>query len=231
MKRYLILLLCVKALFAQILFAQIDTSKKATLHLILTNEGKKPLVNEEIIIRDSLKTKFYRFVTNQKGEISQLISAGYLYNIYLRILQDTTYYGNINIPGLTAKQFYTTPFEIEMVYEPAKQYTFHNLEFDNGKATIRKESFAELNLLVEYLNRKTHLKVTIIGHTDNVGNDDANIKLSVLRANAVKNYLVQKGINTSRILSKGLGAAQPIEDNNTEAGKQKNRRIELNFNE
>lgn len=209
--------------------AQFDTSKKANLHILLTNGANKPLLNEEIIVSDSLKIKVYKLTTNQKGEVNQLVSTGFLYNIYLRTLQDTTFYGSINIPGITAKQFYTTPFNIEMVYEPAKQYTFHNLEFDNGKSTIRKESFPELNLLVEYLQKKSNIKVSIIGHTDNIGSEDANNKLSMQRAEAVRNFVVQNGISAARISCSGVGASQPIDDNNTAIGKQKNRRIELRF--
>lgn len=229
MKYPFFVVLYILSLFVLKVNAQFDTSKKANLQITLINGDGKPLINEDVIVSDSLKSKVYKLTTNQKGEINQLVSAGFLYNIYLKTLQDTTFYGNINIPGLTAKQFYTTPFAVEMVYEPAKQYTFHNLEFDNGKSSIRKESFPELNLLVEYLQKKTVVKVSIIGHTDNTGSEQDNNKLSMQRAEAVKNYVVKNGINASRISCNGVGSSQPIDDNNTTIGKQRNRRIELRF--
>jgi hypothetical protein len=114
-----------------------------------------------------------------------------------------------------------------MVYEPAKAYTFHHLEFDVAKATVKKESYKELDQLVEYMQRKTAATIEIAGHTDNVGNDDDNKKLSQQRADAVKNYLIQKGIAASRMKTQGFGSLQPIADNSTAAGKQKNRRTTL----
>ena len=74
---------------------------------------------------------------------------------------------------------------------------------------------------------KKSMVVEIAGHTDNVGNKDANQKLSEDRANSVRNYLIKKGITTERILAKGYGDTQPVADNSTDAGKQKNRRTEV----
>lgn len=114
-----------------------------------------------------------------------------------------------------------------MVYEPARAYTFHHLEFDIAKSSIKKDSYKELDQLVEYMQRKTAATIEITGHTDNVGNDDDNKKLSQQRADAVKNYLIQKGVNASRMKTQGFGSLQPIADNSTEIGRQKNRRTEL----
>ena len=71
------------------------------------------------------------------------------------------------------------------------------------------------------------LKISVEGHTDNVGNATLNRILSENRAKAVMNYLVTKGINTTRLTSKGWGQTKPIADNSTEEGKAKNRRVEL----
>jgi OmpA-OmpF porin, OOP family len=71
------------------------------------------------------------------------------------------------------------------------------------------------------------LKVGVYGHTDNVGNDGSNQKLSEERANAVKSYLLSKGLPAQRIESKGFGSANPIADNSTAAGKAQNRRVQI----
>ena len=71
------------------------------------------------------------------------------------------------------------------------------------------------------------LKLGIYGHTDNSGSDDVNIPLSEQRANAVKEYMLKKGLKEARIESKGYGSTKPIADNSTEAGKSKNRRVEI----
>ena len=88
-----------------------------------------------------------------------------------------------------------------------------------------KESFVELNTLVGLLNENPKLRVEIGGHTDNVGNAEYNMNLSQHRADAVKNYLVEKGIEANRLQSKGYGFSKPIADNDSEQNRAKNRRI------
>ena len=204
-----------------------DTTKKALLQVHLANSKQQPLDQEEIIISSSNKKKRYRIITNQQGNGSASVDPGYLYIIQLKTIGDTTTYGKIEIDPLGPNEFYKEPFSLDMVYEPAKAYTFHHLEFDIAKATVKKESYKELYQLVEFMQRKTAAKIEITGHTDNVGNDDDNKRLSQQRADAVKNYLIQKGIIANRITTQGLGSLQPIADNSTEAGRQKNRRTEL----
>ncbi len=101
-----------------------------------------------------------------------------------------------------------------------------NLEFDFGKATIRERSFIYLNRVADLLNQKG-IQLKLAGHTDNVGSDAANMALSKNRANAVKNYMIGKGVNSSKIESDGYGESNPIESNKTANGRQKNRRVEF----
>jgi outer membrane protein OmpA-like peptidoglycan-associated protein len=81
-----------------------------------------------------------------------------------------------------------------------------------------------LALFIEFLKDNPTVKVEIQGHTDNVGNDDANQKLSEHRAKAVFDYVIDKGIPSDRLRYKGYGESQPIADNNTAMGRAKNRR-------
>lgn len=101
-----------------------------------------------------------------------------------------------------------------------------NLEFDFGKATIKEHSLESLDHVAEILINK-NFSLKLAGHTDNVGSDAANLKLSKDRAEAVKAYLVSKGANASRIEATGYGKTQPIATNKTAAGRQKNRRVEF----
>jgi outer membrane protein OmpA-like peptidoglycan-associated protein len=71
------------------------------------------------------------------------------------------------------------------------------------------------------------MKIEIRGHTDNVGNDDANLSLSENRAKSVVNYLIENGITGDRLTSKGFGESQPVTTNETAEGKQQNRRVEF----
>ncbi|MCX7987067.1 MAG: OmpA family protein, partial [Bacteroidales bacterium] len=102
-----------------------------------------------------------------------------------------------------------------------------SLEFETGKAVILDKSKGSLDEVVKILISKPELKVNIFGHTDNVGNATFNYKLSAERADAVKQYFTQRGIDTSRISAQGFGATRPIADNATEEGRQKNRRVEI----
>jgi OOP family OmpA-OmpF porin len=101
-----------------------------------------------------------------------------------------------------------------------------NLEFDFAKATIRSRSFPYLNRVTDLLVKKG-ISLKLAGHTDNVGSDAANMKLSKARAEAVKSYLVSQGASASRIEAVGYGESQPISTNNTAAGRQTNRRVEF----
>ncbi|HXH99137.1 MAG TPA: OmpA family protein [Sphingobacteriaceae bacterium] len=101
-----------------------------------------------------------------------------------------------------------------------------NLEFDFGKATIRSSSYPSLNRVADLLKTKD-FSLKLAGHTDNVGSDAANLKLSKDRAESVKSYLVSQGANSSRIEATGYGESQPIATNKTDAGRQQNRRVEF----
>jgi len=104
---------------------------------------------------------------------------------------------------------------------------FDNLQFATGKSKISKESYESLDLLVELLVKKPDYKIYIAGHTDNVGGAKANKKLSQERAEAVKIYLMNKGISPTRIKTEGFGQERPVADNTTEEGRRKNRRVEF----
>jgi OOP family OmpA-OmpF porin len=101
------------------------------------------------------------------------------------------------------------------------------IEFDNGKDTIRPVSGPVLDEAVSVLKEYPALKIEISGHTDSVGDHDKNVALSQKRADAVKAYITGKGVDASRIETRGAGPDEPIADNKTAAGKQKNRRIEF----
>ncbi|OFY86337.1 MAG: hypothetical protein A3F72_11070 [Bacteroidetes bacterium RIFCSPLOWO2_12_FULL_35_15] len=104
---------------------------------------------------------------------------------------------------------------------------FNNLEFASAKDIIKQESFASLDELAALMAKKPLWHLKISGHTDNQGNAVTNMKLSQKRAEAIKKYLVNKGIAENRFKVEWFGATKPIADNKTEAGRQKNRRVEM----
>src|SRR5829696_751950 len=103
----------------------------------------------------------------------------------------------------------------------------YSIAFETGSANIYPSSYKLLDEIFESAVVAEGLKLGIYGHTDNKGTDAVNIPLSEKRANAVKDYLLKKGLKETRVEAKGFGATQPVGDNNTEAGKSKNRRVEI----
>jgi outer membrane protein OmpA-like peptidoglycan-associated protein len=99
--------------------------------------------------------------------------------------------------------------------------------FTSGRADLKVGAASNLNRLVTFLNQNPDRKVEIEGHTDNVGGDDYNQGLSQRRAESVKSYLTQQGIDSERIAASGKGEHQPVADNESEGGRQQNRRVEV----
>ncbi len=133
---------------------------------------------------------------------------------------------NLIIPPTTSVQ------EIEMdillfKVKVGSKIILKNIFFDFDKTTLRPSSTAELNRLIKMLNDQSSLKIEISGHTDNVGSDSYNKKLSQGRARAVVDFLVSQGISNDRLTSVGYGESQPIESNDTDEGRQMNRRTEF----
>ena len=106
-------------------------------------------------------------------------------------------------------------------------WVIEGLLFNSGKSTIKAESEAGLNDIVRILKSNPDLKLEIQGHTDSTGSLAVNNRLSRQRAQAVKDYMVKKGIATDRLTAVGFGPAKPVAPNDTVAGRAQNRRVEL----
>lgn len=117
--------------------------------------------------------------------------------------------------------------KLEKEEEEILKKAFDNLEFATAKDIIKQESYSSLDELASLMAKKPQWRIKISGHTDSQGNATTNLKLSEKRAKAVQNYLVSKGISGSRFKVEWFGATKPIADNKTEAGRQKNRRVEM----
>jgi outer membrane protein OmpA-like peptidoglycan-associated protein len=102
-----------------------------------------------------------------------------------------------------------------------------NIFFETGKSIIKVESYDELDNLANALLKYPNMKIFIEGHTDNKGNDNANLKLSEDRVNSVINFLVNKKVERKRLNGKGYGSKKPIDNNETEEGRNRNRRVEF----
>lgn len=117
--------------------------------------------------------------------------------------------------------------EIEQEVKEILQTAFDNLEFETGKDIIKNASKPSLDMLAEVLEKRPEWKLQIAGHTDNVGSAQSNLILSKKRAEAVRAYLVSRGIDEKRFHVLYFGQTAPIADNSTVEGRQKNRRVEM----
>jgi len=106
-------------------------------------------------------------------------------------------------------------------------YTLENVHFKSGKSELQNNEIGELDSLAIILIKQPNSKITIIGYTDNIGQESDNLTLSNDRAKAVADYLIGKGVEAKRITYKGMGSGNPVANNSTEEGRQLNRRVEF----
>jgi len=116
----------------------------------------------------------------------------------------------------------------QLVSGNLKSITLDNIFFEFGKSTLKPNSYKELDELASILNTTfKDKKIKIMGHTDNIGSESSNLALSRNRARSVMTYLLTKKVDYNRITSEGYGSSKPIDSNDTEEGRQSNRRVEF----
>ncbi len=133
---------------------------------------------------------------------------------------------NIDLVELTEykeieRDLFLVPIEVGVPFR------LNNIFFDFDKSVLKKESFPELDRMVQLMNNNPNMIFEIAGHTDWVGSDEYNLSLSQRRANSVYNYLNQKGIAKARLSALGYGESKPVATNATDEGRAQNRRVEL----
>lgn len=222
MKLFFTMLLSVSVVAARAQTLE-PTETIALLTVIVEDNAHKALEGETVSFVAAKDKKVYSGVTKADGKFELLVPEGDTYNVQYKSFAENEDYNVLKMPAPEG----SVTFEYKLIINPPKTYTLNNVFFDTGKSTLKPESSKELNQLAEYLLLKKKLIVEISGHTDNVGNKDANQKLSQERANSVKAYLLKKGVSPAQVQAKGYGDTQPVADNSTEDGKQKNRRTEV----
>ena len=154
------------------------------------------------------------------GSASKMLEEGPQYQIFIAQMG----YDTINMPLVSIGD------SLNIALTPIKKgevFIVKNLHFATNKTRILSRSEEALQDLYMYLARNPKVRIKIIGHTDNVGKDAANQKLSDGRANEVMKDLIERGIAPERIEAEGRGESQPIDTNDTEEGRQNNRRVEI----
>ncbi len=230
MKQYFLLFLF--ASISSTLYAQItpvlNLPKDAKVQgSVVDMRTKQPKNNELVVFRSQKNNNEYQAISDSNGSFSTRLPAGDKYDIFIMGFKDSSSYNVLDIPALGANSFYKNPFTVNLEFDPPKTFVLNDVEFDFGKSTLRPESYNTLDDLVDYLKRKLNERIEIGGHTDNVGSDARNLVLSLERAKSIVAYLIAKGIGNERLVAKGYGAEEPIEENTTDQGRQNNRRTEV----
>jgi outer membrane protein OmpA-like peptidoglycan-associated protein len=160
------------------------------------------------------------------GEYKITLPAGAIYGVraeapgYLAISD--------NVDATTVDEYKEIEKDLELVPLQVNQAVrLNNIFFDTDKDELRSESFPELDRLVKIMNDNPNMEIQIGGHTDNKGRDEHNRDLSERRAKAVATYLISKNISDTRVTYKGFGKTKPVASNDTEDGRQMNRRVEF----
>lgn len=201
--------------------------KPADVNVVVTDFKKQPRPGEQIIFISRKSGNKFSGRAGKDGKFSLQLPSADTFTIKVKTIVDSTKYGVIAIRELQPDEEFAEPFNVTVMFEPAKSYRLDNVYFDFGKFTLRPESFKQLDELVNYMKWRETEKIEIAGHTDNIGNAIENQKLSEQRSEAIRQYLIKKGVGVARVTAKGYGSTQPVADNSTYEGRQLNRRTEV----
>ena len=192
------------------------------LVLKLENPEKKPIEGQFLKIINTSKKVNYELTTDKTGSFEILLPAKEKYTIVLENFTGELGQLELQLPDLYAENDFT--YYSTLTLQVSNEL---NISFKTNSYELVPSSYPYIDQLFEWLTKKQKLNVQIIGHTDNVGTAANNLTLSKNRAAAVSKYLVEKGIDSKRINSKGLGESKPIATNDTDQGRQRNRRTEV----
>ena len=204
-----------------------DSSKLISINVEVVNPKQVPLPKEEVLFINQKNQQKTTGISDRYGKIKIQLEGGNTYLIKIRTLIDTSTYTILELPVPQRNEYSLKSYTITIEYEPAKVYILKNVLFDTNRFSLRPSCYQQLNSIAEYMKWKENETYQIAGHTDSRGNATINNELSQQRAEAVKNYLVQKGVAANRLMAKGYGGTKPIMDNSTSNGRQTNRRTEI----
>jgi outer membrane protein OmpA-like peptidoglycan-associated protein len=198
--------------------------------MVFDADTKKPLDASVEIMNLKNNKVFFSGKTQKSGTSVTALQSNKKYAVFVKKDGFSFFSTHIDLDNIYN---FDKPFLVDVPLqkltspEMAKPTILQNIFFTSGSYTLLPESDAEINMLFELLQNNLALKIQIVGHTDNVGKPEDNQVLSLQRANAVKNVLVNKNIDPNRILTAGKGQDNPIDTNETVEGRKNNRRTEF----
>jgi OOP family OmpA-OmpF porin len=206
------------------------TRTEAALKFSVVDKDKGPIRGIVVSLTGADGKKYYTEETDAEGFAEVLVPVGQKYDLVYLSLGRRDIAANVTVTDEANQTLRLTlrykRYEPPPGATPEPRFVLDGVTFDSGKATIRPESFPRLDGVAEYMMFKKSSRIQIAGHTDNQGNPKVNKALSQKRADACRDYLVEKGIDKSRIEAVGYGDERPIAPNDNEGGRQTNRRIE-----
>jgi outer membrane protein OmpA-like peptidoglycan-associated protein/Tol biopolymer transport system component len=188
----------------------VSTKQKMRTKVYYNNEDRN-----EVIVAEDGETVYLR-----KGDRYQVVTSsdkGYLFSSTTVLAGDATNENN-------------TPESITLHVTPVKagvNLTLNHITFPSNSAELKPSSFIELDRVADLLTNNPNVAIEISAHTDDVGNDDYNNSLSEKRAQSVLEYLKKKKINPQQLITKGYGETRPVVPNDSDANRERNRRVEL----
>ncbi len=206
----------------------LTTAKVTILKGIVMDFGTLAPLEASLELTDNTSnSSVAQFKSNSKsGKYLVSLPSGKNYGLSVKADGYLFHSENFDIPESAAYKEVTLDVKLKKV-EVGSTIVLKNIFFDFDKATLRPESTAELERLTKLLNDNPTIKIEISGHTDNKGAAQYNLTLSDNRSKSVVDYLVSKGISADRLTWKGYGLTKPIATNDTDEGRQLNRRTEF----
>ncbi len=194
----------------------------------ITDEETKDSLEATLEISDNEKNVVLIRITSNKITGHYLVSlpSGKNYGIAVKAGGYLFHSENVNIPQAKGYQEIIKDVQLKKL-KIGKSIVLNNIFYDFDKATLRDESKGELERLVQLMVDNKTIRIELSSHTDNRGTEEYNIRLSQERAQSVVDYLISKGISNERLVAKGYGKSIPVATNDTDEGRQLNRRTEF----
>ncbi|MBX3102331.1 MAG: PD40 domain-containing protein [Bacteroidetes bacterium] len=190
-----------------------ETGKTLSAKLVLVDNEKNDTLS--IFETDEETGRYLITLPAGKNYGITAISEGYLFTSE-----------NVTIPKMDGYHEVTKDLQLHRL-KVGQKIVLRNIFYDFDKATLRPESVAELQRLLKILGENPRMRIRLLSHTDSKGSDDYNQKLSEARAKSVVSWLIEQGVPMARLEFKGIGESSPIDTNDTEEGRQNNRRTEF----
>lgn len=207
---------------------EIKTNSVSLLKGVITDVVSKLPIEALITLTDnSTGIEIANFKSNRNsGKFLVSLPSGKNYGIAIKTDGYLFHSENFDLPVSSGYFEYSKPIELKKI-DVGSSIILKNVFYDVNKSTIKSESHTELNLLLKLMSENPKLRIEIASYTDSNGSEKYNQELSEKRSKAVVDYLVSKGLDPTRLESKGYGMSLPISNNDTEEGRQLNRRTEF----